>query len=352
MNSNVPKPDQNQTLPYEKHAIESPYKAVITGIEAHIPEYILTNDELSTMVDTTDEWIMSRVGIKERHILKEDGLGISYMSAIAVKKLLESTGTNPDEVDMLMCATVSPDMLFPASANIISDKAGILNAWGYDINAGCSGFIFSFDTIRTYIESGRYKKAILVCAERMSGMVDYTDRATCPLFGDAAVAMLIEPTTDKSIGFQDSILRVDGVGRHYLYQTAGGSLYPPSERTVKERLHYIHQDGQPVFKYAVSNMADVSVEIMEKNNLTADDIAYLIPHQANLRIIDATGRRMGISNNKILINIEKFGNTSGTSIPLAIWDFRSKFKKGDTLIFSAFGAGFTWGSIYYKWGIN
>lgn len=348
MNSNVL--NQNQTNDSDKQICKSPFKAVITGIDAYIPEYVLTNDELSVMVDTSDEWIMSRVGIKERHILKEDGLGISYMGAIAVKKVLEKTNTDPEEVDMVICATVSPDMLFPASANIISDKVGILNAWGYDINAGCSGFIFAFDTVRTYIESGRYKKVVLICAERMSGMVDYTDRTTCALFGDAAVAMLIEPTTDTSLGFQDSILRVDGIGRHYLYQTAGGSLYPPSERTVKERLHYIHQDGQHVFKYAVSNMADISVEIMEKNNLTADDIAYLIPHQANLRIIDATGRRMGLPTDKILINIEKYGNTSGTSIPLAIWDFQEKFKTGDTLIFSAFGAGFTWGTIYYKWG--
>lgn len=329
----------------------TPYKALITGIEAYIPEYILTNEELSQMVDTSDEWIMSRVGIKERHILKEDGLGISHMGAIAVEKLLKSTGTSPDDVDMVLCATVSPDMLFPASANIISDKTGIKNAWGYDLNAGCSGFIFAFETVRTFIESGRYKKVVLICAERMSGMVDYTDRATCPLFGDAAVAMLIEPTEDLSLGFQDSILHTDGVGRHYLYQKAGGSCYPPSEETIKNREHYIHQDGQHVFKYAVKNMADVSADIMERNSLTSDDIAYFIPHQANLRIIDATGRRMGLSSDKILIDIEKFGNTSGTSIPLAIWDFREKFKKGDTLIFSAFGAGFTWGAILYKWGI-
>ncbi len=325
-------------------------KAVITGIEAYLPEYILTNDELSTMVDTSDEWIMSRVGIKERRILKENGLGTSYMGEMAVKKLLEATSTKPEEVELLICATVSPDMLFPATANIISDKCGILNAWGYDINAGCCGFIFSFETVRRFVETGVYKKAVLVCGERMSGMTDYTDRTTCPLFGDAAVAMLIEPTEDENLGFQDSIMHVDGIGRHYLYQTAGGSLYPPTEETVKKRLHFIHQDGQHVFKYAVSRMADVSAEMMEKHNLTADDIAYLIPHQANLRIIDATGRRMGLTQDKILINIEKFGNTAGTSIPLTLWDFKNKFKKGDTLIFSAFGAGFTWGSILYRWG--
>lgn len=327
----------------------SDIKAIITGIEAYVPDYILNNEELSRMVDTSDEWIMSRVGIKERRILKEDGLGTSFMGEQAVNRLLEATGTKPEEIDLLLCSTVSPDMLFPATANIISDKCGILNAWGYDINAGCCGFLFSFETVRTFIETGRYKKAILVCGERMSGMTDYTDRTTCPLFGDAAVAMLIEPTDDLSLGFHDSIMHVDGVGRHYLYQTAGGSLYPPSLETVTKHQHYIHQEGQQVFKYAVSRMADVSAEIMDKHNLTADDIAYLIPHQANLRIIDATGRRMGLSGDKILINIEKYGNTAGTSIPLALWDFRDKFKKGDTLIFSAFGAGFTWGATIYRW---
>ena len=324
-------------------------RAIITGIEAYLPDYVLTNDELSTMVDTSDEWIMSRVGIKTRRILKKDGLGTSYMGEAAVKRLLESTGTGPEEVDMLVCATVTPDMLFPATANIICDKCGILNAWGYDINAGCCGFIFSFETVRTLVETGRYKKAVLVCGERMSGITDYTDRTTCPLFGDGAVAMLIEPTDDPSLGFQDSILHVDGVGRHYLYMEAGGSLYPSTEETVRKRRHFVHQDGQHVFKYAVSHMADVSAQMMERHNLKADDIAYLIPHQANLRIIDATGRRMGLTSDKILIDIEKFGNTAGTSIPLALWDFKDKFKKGDTMVFCAFGAGFTWGSILYRW---
>ena len=327
----------------------SKLRAVITGIEAFLPSYVLDNEELATMVDTSDEWIMSRVGIKERRILRENGLGTSFMGEQAVKKLLRRTDTNPDEIQLLICATVSPDMLFPATANIISDKCGILNAWGYDLNAGCSGFLFSFETVRRFIETGQYKKAILVCGERMSGMTDYTDRTTCPLFGDGAVAMLIEPTEDESLGFQDSILHVDGIGRHYLYQTAGGSLYPPTIETVTKRQHYIHQEGQQVFKYAVSRMADVSAEMMQKHNLTADDIAYLIHHQANLRIIDATARRMGLSHDKVLIDIQKFGNTAGTSIPLALWDFKEKFKKGDTLIFSAFGAGFTWGSVLYRW---
>lgn len=301
------------------------------------------------MVDTTDEWIMTRIGVRERHILKEDGLGTSYMGAEAVRKLLEKTNTSPDDIDMVLCATVTPDMLFPATANIISDKVGITNAWGYDINAGCSGFLFSFATASSFIQSGQAKKIVLVTGERMSSITDYQDRSTCPLFGDAAVAMLIEPTTEESMGLQDQILRVDGIGRHYLYQKSGGSMYPATEETVKNREHFIHQDGQTVFKYAVSRMADVSVEIMEKHNLKAEDIAYLIPHQANMRIIEATGKRMGLQNDKILINIEKFGNTAGTSIPLVLWEFEKNFKKGDTLIFSAFGAGFTWGSMLYKW---
>ncbi len=327
-------------------------KAIITGIEASLPEDIIDNQMLSKMVDTTDEWIMSRIGVRERRVLKENGLGTSHMGADAVKKLLEKTGTKPEEVDMLLCATVSPDMLFPATANIICDKVGIMNAWGYDINAGCSGFIFSFETAATFIQSGKYKKIVLVTGERMTGMTDYTDRTTCPLFGDAAVALMIEPTTDESCGLMDSILHVDGVGRHYLYQKAGGSMYPPTIETVTNREHFIYQDGQTVFKYAVSRMADVSVEIMEKNNLEAKDIAYLVPHQANMRIIEATGKRMGLIKEKILINIEKYGNTAGTSIPLVLWEFEKNFKKGDILILSAFGAGFTWGSMYYKWAYD
>ena len=324
-------------------------RAVIRGIEACLPDYVLTNEELTHLVDTSDEWIMSRVGIKERRILKEDGLGTSHLAYQAVNKVLESTGTKPEEVDLLLCHTVTPDMQFPATAHVISDKCGILNAWGFDLSAGCSGFLFGLQTVNHFIASGLYKKVILVCAERLSGITDYTDRTTCPLFGDAAVAMLLEPTTDPNEGVQDAILHVDGVGRKYLYQTAGGSLYPATEETVKARKHFIHQDGQHVFKYAVSNMADVSAEIMERNNLKAEDIAYLIPHQANLRIIDATARRMGLSTDKVLIDIEKYGNTGGTSIALALWHFKKRFNKGDKLIFSAFGAGFTWGSIYYRW---
>lgn len=327
-------------------------KAVIKGIGGYIPEYILTNQELSTMVDTTDEWIMTRIGVKERRILKEDGLGTSYMGTLAVENLLNKTGVSKDEIDMLICATVTPDMLFPATANIICDKVGIKNAWGYDINAGCSGFIFSLSTAASFIESGRAKKIILVTGERMSSITNYQDRTTCPLFGDGAVAMLVEATDDPTIGLMDEILHVDGVGRQYLFQKAGGSMYPPTEETIRNREHYIYQDGQVVFKYAVSRMADVSAEMMERHNLKASDIAYLIPHQANLRIIDATAKRMGVKKDKVLINIEKFGNTAGTSIPLVLWEFEKKFKKGDTLILSAFGAGFTWGALYYKWGYD
>ncbi|MCL2727047.1 MAG: ketoacyl-ACP synthase III [Bacteroidales bacterium] len=323
--------------------------SAITAIEAFIPEYVLTNPTLSRMVDTDDQWIMSRVGIKERHILRGKGKGNSHMGAAAVEKLLQKSQTDPSEIDMLLCCTVTPDMLFPATANIICDKVGIKNAWGYDINAGCSGFVFSFSTIDAFIRSGRIKKAILVAGEKMSAIVDYKDRATCPLFGDAAVAMLIEPTTDPNVGLLDYENHVDGVGRKYLYQKAGGSCYPPTEMTVKRREHFIHQEGQQVFKYAVTNMAQVAESIMKKHHITANDVAYLIPHQANLRIIDATGQRMGLPADKVLINIERFGNTSAASIPLVLWEYENKFIKGDTLIFAAFGAGFTWGAMYYKW---
>ena len=322
--------------------------AAITGIAGYVPEYILTNDELSCMVETSDEWITSRTGIKKRHILKGDGLGSSEMGAKAVEELLRKTNTCPEDIDMLICCTVTPDMLFPATANIICDKAGIKNAWGYDINAGCSGFIFTLATVARFIESGKYKKIILVATEKMSAITDYTDRATCPLFGDAAVAVMVEPDTE-GLGVVDEILHVDGIGRRYLYQKAGGSCYPPTEETVRNREHYIYQDGTTVFKYAVTGMADVSAEMMERHHLKAEDIAYLIPHQANLRIISATGNRMGLPDEKVLINIAKYGNTSAVSIPLVLWDYEKQFKKGDKLILAAFGAGFTWGALYYKW---
>jgi 3-oxoacyl-[acyl-carrier-protein] synthase-3 len=326
-------------------------RAAITGINAWVPEYRLTNEELSRMVDTTDEWIMQRVGIRERRILKGVDMGTSELGANAVKGLLEKTGTSPDEIDLLICATVTPDMAFPATANIISDKAGIKNAFSFDLNAACSGFIFALQTAASYVESGRYKKVILVGADKMSSITDYTDRTTCTLFGDAAGAVLLEPTAGDN-GIIDHIFRTDGSGRNYLHMKAGGSMRPASHETVDAREHFVYQEGQTVFKFAVSNMADVAVEIMEKNGLTSDDIAWLVPHQANLRIIDATGRRMGLTPAKIMINIEKYGNTTAATIPLCIWEYEKKLKKGDNIILAAFGGGFTWGSLYLKWAYD
>jgi 3-oxoacyl-[acyl-carrier-protein] synthase-3 len=326
-------------------------RAAITGINAWVPEYRLTNQELSKMVDTSDEWIMQRVGIKERRILKGEGLGTSDLGNPAVRGLLEKTNTSPDDVDLLICATITPDMAFPATANIICDKAGIKNAFSFDIGAACSGFLFALQTGAQYIESGRYKKVIVVGADKMSSIVDYTDRTTCPLFGDAAGAVLLEPTTED-VGIIDHILRTDGSGRKYLHLKAGGSAKPSSYETIDAREHFIYQEGQSVFKFAVSNMADVSVKIMERNNLKSEDIAWLVPHQANLRIIDATGRRMGLPSEKVMINIQNYGNTTAATIPLCIWDYENRLKKGDVLILAAFGGGFTWGSIYVKWAYD
>lgn len=326
-------------------------RAAITGINAWVPEYKLTNQELSKMVDTSDEWIMQRVGIKERRILKGEGLGSSDLGEQAVKGLLAKTNTSPDEVDMLICASATPDMLFPATANIISDKCGIKNAFSFDLNAACSGFLFALETGATYVESGRYKKVIVVGADKMSSITDYTDRTTCPLFGDASGAVMLEPTHDE-FGIMDHIFHTDGSGRKYLHLKAGGSVKPASHETVEAKEHFIYQEGQSVFKFAVSNMADVAVEIMEKNNLKSEDIAWLVPHQANLRIIDATGRRMGLSAEKVMINIENFGNTTNATIPLCIWEYEKKLKKGDKLILAAFGGGFTWGAIYLKWAYD
>ncbi len=326
-------------------------RAAITGIHAWVPEYRLTNHELSKMVDTSDEWIMQRVGIKERRILKGEGLGTSDMGEQAVNGLLSKTGTSPDEIDLMICSTVTPDMLFPATANIISDKCGIKNAFSFDLNAACSGFLFALQTAAAYIESGRFKKVIVVGADKMSAITDYSDRTTCHLFGDAAGAVLLEPTTEEEC-IMDYIFHVDGSGRKYLHLKAGGSVRPASHETVDAKEHYIYQEGQSVFKFAVSNMADIAVEIMEKNNLKPDDIAWLVPHQANLRIIDATGRRMGLAAEKVMINIENYGNTTSATIPLCIWEYEQKLKKGDILILAAFGGGFTWGSIYLKWAYD
>jgi 3-oxoacyl-[acyl-carrier-protein] synthase-3 len=326
-------------------------RAAITGVHAWVPEYRLTNHELSRMVDTSDEWIMQRVGIKERRILKGEGLGSSDLAVPAVQKLLEKTGTDPLEVDLLICATVTPDMSFPATANIISDKLGIKNAFSFDLAAACSGFIFALQTGAAYIETGRYRKVIIVGADKMSSITDYTDRTTCPLFGDGAGAVLLEPT-NEDLGIMDYIFHVDGSGRKYLNLKAGGSVRPPSHETIDAREHFIYQEGQTVFKFAVVNMADVAAEIMQRNNLKADDIAWLVPHQANLRIIDATGRRMGLPPEKIMINIENYGNTTAATIPLCLWEYENQLKKDDKIILAAFGGGFTWGSVYLKWAYD
>jgi len=324
--------------------------AAITGIHAWAPDYILDNKELETMVETTDEWILTRTGISERHILKGEGKGTSDIGTEAVKGLLEKTATSPEEIDLLICATVTPDMQFPATANIISDKVGIKNAWSFDLNAACSGFIYALDTARRFVESGKYKKVIVVGADKMSSIVDYTDRATCVIFGDAGGAVLLEPT-EENLGIMDSIMHSDGIGRVHLHQKAGGSVKPASHETVDAREHFIYQEGQPVFKFAVTNMADVSAEIMEKNNLKPEDISYLVPHQANLRIIEATARRMQLDKDKVMINIQKYGNTTNGTIPMCLHEWQHKLKKGDNLILAAFGGGFTWGSIYLKWAI-
>jgi 3-oxoacyl-[acyl-carrier-protein] synthase III len=326
-------------------------KAVITGVGVHVPEYILTNEELSRMVDTTDEWIMTRIGIKERHILREPGKATSDLGAQAVKNLLEKTNTKPEEIDLLICATVTPDMQFPATANIICDKAGIKNAFSYDLNAGCSGFLYALATGTKFIEAGKYKKVIVIGAERMSSIVDYTDRATCPIFGDGAGAVLLQPTTED-IGIMDEILLSDGIGRVHLHQKAGGSLKPASFGTIAAKEHFIYQEGQPVFKWAVSKMADVSVEIMKRNNITPETLAWLVPHQANMRIIEATANRMNLNKEQVMINIQKYGNTTSATLPLCLHEWEPKLKKGDNIILSAFGAGFTWGAIYLKWGYN
>lgn len=330
----------------------SKINAVITGVGAYLPEYVLTNDELAKMVDTSDEWIMSRIGIKERRLLKpEEGKGSSYLGSKAVMNLLEKTNTKAEDVDLLICATVTPDHVFPATANIICDKVGIKSAFAFDINAGCSGFLYALATGDKYVKSGLYKKVVVVGAEVMSSIVDYTDRSVSPIFGDGSAAVMLEPTTED-YGIIDEILESDGVGRHHLHQKAGGSVKPASHETVDAREHFIYQEGQPVFKWAVSKMADVSVEMMKRHDLTADNLAYLVPHQANMRIIDATARRMGLDANKVMINIQRYGNTTSGTLPLCLHDWESKLKKGDNLILSTFGAGFTWGAIYLKWGYD
>jgi len=329
----------------------SKINAAITGISTYVPDYILTNQELSTMVDTTDEWILTRTGIKKRYILKGEGKGTSDLGAPAVLQLLKKTNTKPEDVDLLICTTVTPDMQFPATANIIADKTGLKNAFSFDLNAACSGFIYGLQTARSYILSGLYKKVIVVGADKMSSIVDYTDRTTCVLFGDGAGAALLEPTEDD-LGIIDAELHSDGSGRIHLHQKAGGSAKPASHETVDAREHFIYQEGQAVFKFAVSRMADVSVDMMKKHHMEPEDLAWLVPHQANLRIIEATARRMGISPSQVMVNIQEYGNTTDATIPLCLHQWESQLKKGDNIILSAFGGGFTWGAIYMKWAYD
>jgi 3-oxoacyl-[acyl-carrier-protein] synthase III len=323
-------------------------KAAITGVHGYVPDYILTNAELERMVDTNDEWITSRTGIKERRILKGEGMGSSHMGAEAVRGLLKKTNTAPEDVDLLICATVTPDYVFPATANLICDMVGIRNVGSFDLGAACSGFLYALTVGTQFIESGKYRKVIVVGADKMSAITDYTDRTTCILFGDGSGAVMLEPAED-GYGIQDSIIRSDGIGQYHLFQKGGGSRYPPTHETVEKRWHYAYQDGPSVFKFAVKNMADVSAEIMQRNSLSGDDVAWLVPHQANKRIIDATASRMGIGSEKVMLNIHKYGNTTSGTIPLCLFDYESQLKKGDNLVLAAFGGGFTWGAVYVKW---
>jgi 3-oxoacyl-[acyl-carrier-protein] synthase-3 len=325
--------------------------AAITAVNGYVPEYILTNAELEKMVDTTDEWIQSRTGIQERRILKGEGKGTSDMGTEAVKGLLSKRGIAASEIDLLICATTTPDYQFPATANIITDKVGASNAFSFDINAACSGFIYALNTAAKFIEAGTYKKVVVVGGDKMSSIINYEDRTTCIIFGDGAGAVLLEPNME-GMGIQDAILKSDGSGRVHLHQKAGGSVKPASHETIEAKEHYVYQEGQSVFKFAVTNMADVSAEIMERNNLTADDISWLVPHQANKRIIDATASRMGVGPEKVMLNIHRYGNTTNGTIPLCLWEWEKKLHKGDNIILAAFGGGFTWGSVYIKWAYD
>jgi 3-oxoacyl-[acyl-carrier-protein] synthase-3 len=326
-------------------------RAAITGVGGYVPPYRLTNDELSTMVDTSDEWIMQRIGIKERRILKEKGTATSDMGAWAVKDLLDKTGTSPKEIDLLIVGTITPDMYFPATSNLVAHKTGLKNAWSFDISAACSGFLFALETGANFIETGRYKKVVVMGADKMSSIVDYTDRTTCPLFGDGAACVLLEPTTED-VGVIDSMLHVDGSGAPHLHMKAGGSLRPATHETVDRKQHYVFQEGQTVFKFAVSKMADISVDMMKKHDISSEELTWLVPHQANLRIIEATARRMGISREQVMINIQRYGNTTAATIPLCLWEWEEQLKRDDKLILAAFGGGFTWGSVYLKWAYN
>lgn len=326
-------------------------QAAITGVNGYVPDYILTNKELEKLVDTNDDWITSRTGIKTRHILKGEDQGTSVMAVKALEGLLKKTNTKAEDIDLIICATTTPDLVFPATANIIANKVGAVNSFGYDISAACSGFLYALATGSQFIETGKYKKVVVIGADKMSSIVDYTDRTTCIIFGDGAGAVMLEPTEDD-FGVKDSILKSDGSGEPFLHMKAGGSRRPASEETVKNREHFAYQEGSTVFKFAVKNMADVSAQVMENNGLKGDDISYLVPHQANKRIIDATAKRMGVSDDKVMLNIEKYGNTTSGTIPLCLHDYEHKLKKGDNLILAAFGGGFTWGAIWLKWAYD
>ncbi|WP_411029249.1 beta-ketoacyl-ACP synthase III [Spongiimicrobium sp. 3-5] len=325
--------------------------AAITAVGAYVPDFVLTNKMLETMVETNDEWITSRTGIKERRILKEEGQGTSYMAIRAARDLIAKKNIDPKEIDLVLVATATPDLLVAATAAYTASEIGAVNAFSYDLQAACSGFLFGMSTAARYIESGRYKKVLLIGADKMSSIIDYADRATCIIFGDGAGAILFEPN-EEGMGLQDEFLRSDGIGREFLKMDAGGSILPASQETVKNKQHYVYQDGKSVFKFAVSNMAGVAAKIMERNNLSHDDVNWLVPHQANKRIIDATASRMGLDPDKVMINIQKYGNTTSATLPLLLDDYESQLKKGDNLVFAAFGGGFTWGSIYLKWAYN
>lgn len=326
--------------------------AIITGIGGYVPDYVLNNEELSRMVDTNDEWIMTRVGIKERRILAEEGLGTSYMARKAAKQLLQRTGVDPDTIDALIVTTSTADYKFPSTASIVLGKLGLKNAFAFDMWAACCGFLYTLDTAATMIQSGRFKKIIVIGADKMSSVVDYKDRSTCALFGDGAAAVLVEATTEQNIGVMDSYFRTDGKGLPFLHLKAGGSVCPPSHFTVDHRLHYLYQEGRTVFRYAVTNMSDDCELIAKRNGLDKNNIAYVVPHQANMRIIEAVAKRLDLPMERVMVNIERYGNTSAATIPLALWDNESKLKKGDNLILTAFGAGFVHGASYYKWAYD
>jgi 3-oxoacyl-[acyl-carrier-protein] synthase III len=326
-------------------------RAAITGVGGYVPDYVLTNKELEKMVDTTDEWITTRTGIKERRILKGENQGVSVMATAAVKQMLAKTNTNPAEIDLIIFATVTADMTFPASANIVATAVGATNAFSYDMGAACSGFIYALTTGASFIESGRYKKVIVIGGDKMSAILDYSDRTTCIIFGDGAGCVLLEPTTEE-VGVMDYILKSDGGGETYLHMKAGGSRIPASHDSVDKRQHFVYQEGAAVYKFAVTNMAEVAAQVAERNHLTKETIQWLVPHQANKRIIDATASRVGITEDKVMMNIERYGNTTGGTIPLLLWDYEKRLKKGDNLLLAAFGGGFTWGSVYVKWGYD